>query len=126
MNEIKMTSLRLPYPPSVNAYWLQSGKRKYISKRGRLFKQAVADYVSENNIIKFGGAELAVNIRLFPRSKILMDIDNCCKAILDSCQDAGIFDDDQQITKLVVERGGQIKGGGCAVFIMEREEHDQL
>jgi Holliday junction resolvase RusA-like endonuclease len=50
-----------------------------------------------------------------------MDIDNCLKAILDSCQDAGIFDCDSQVQRLTVERGETIKFGGCQVFIKVKE-----
>jgi len=111
--------LDLPYPPSVNAYWLQSGRRKYISKRGVAFKQAVAEYVIMNNTPKLGAIRLQMDIILRPRSKKLMDIDNCAKAILDSLQDAGVFDDDSQVWKLTIERGIQKSGGGCVVMIME-------
>jgi crossover junction endodeoxyribonuclease RusA len=112
-----MIHLRLPYPPSINAYWLTSGRRKYISKRGVVFKLAVQDYVIEHCIPKLGDVDLEVDVILHPRSKKLMDIDNCLKAILDSCQDAGIFDDDSQVQRLTVERGEKIKFGGCQVFI---------
>ena len=30
-----------------------------------------------------------------------------------------IYDDDQQVWKLIVERGEKIKGGGCQVTIKE-------
>jgi crossover junction endodeoxyribonuclease RusA len=112
-----MIHLKLPYPPSINAYWLTSGRRKYISKRGVAFKLAVQDYVIEHCIPKLGDVDLEVDVILHPRSKKLMDIDNCLKAILDSCQDAGIFDDDSQVQRLTVERGEAIKFGGCQVFI---------
>lgn len=112
-----MIYLALPYPPSINAYWLTSGRRKYISKRGVAFKLAVQDYVIEHCLPKLGGADIEMEVVLHPRSKKLMDIDNCLKAILDSCQDAGIFDCDSQVQRLTVSRGEQIKNGGCQVFI---------
>lgn len=121
-----MTSviLTLPYPPSVNVYWRKRGKVTYLSQRGRLFKTAVAEYVAQHNIMKFGSSEVEVMIVLRPRRKAgFMDIDNCCKAVLDSCQDAGVFDDDNQVTKLTVERGTYIKGGACVVVVLERK-HD--
>jgi crossover junction endodeoxyribonuclease RusA len=114
-----MIVLKLPYPPSMNAYWLASGHRRYISKRGMKFKQAVVDYVQEYNISKLGNIPLEIEIWLHPRSKQLMDIDNCVKPILDACQDAGIFDDDVQVEELLVKRGFSKKGGGCTVFIDE-------
>jgi len=114
-----MITLRLPYPPSMNAYWLASGHRRYISKRGQLFKKAVVDYVLEHRIPKLSDIPLAVTVILHPRSKKLMDVDNCLKPILDACQDAGIFNDDVQVQFLLVTRGDLKKGGGCTVMIKE-------
>jgi len=61
--------LMLPYPPSVNTYWRANGNRRFISKAGVIFKKAVADYVSENNVPKLGTARLSVCIIVCPRSK---------------------------------------------------------
>jgi Holliday junction resolvase RusA-like endonuclease len=47
-----------------------------------------------------------------------LDIDNVCKAILDSMNGI-LYTDDQQVWKLSVERGEKIKGGGCQVTISE-------
>ena len=64
-----------------------------------------------------GSQSLMVHIILQPRNKKLMDIDNCAKAILDSLEHAGIFNSDVQVQKLLIERGEQVKGGGCQVMI---------
>ena len=109
--------LELPYPPSINNYWIASGHRRFISKRGVLFRQAVAEYVIEHGVPKLGDQALSVHIVLRPRSKKLMDIDNCAKAILDACEHAGIFDSDVQVEKLLIERGLPMKNGGCVVLI---------
>ena len=111
-----MLTLNFPYPPSVNAYWLQSGKRRYISKRGVEFKKAVKEICQD--LPSFNDRALSIEIVLFPRDKRLLDIDNCCKAILDSMNGI-MYDDDQQVWKLSVERGPKIKGGGCQVTISE-------
>jgi len=115
--------LYLPYPPSVNNYWITSGNRKFLSKRGREFKEQVAAYVIDNKIPKLGEMAVQIDIILRPRNKRLMDIDNSCKAILDSIQDAGIIDDDSQVWKLTVERGITHTGGSCVVMIEEYKEH---
>jgi len=112
-----MITLRLPYPPSINAYWLASGHRRYISARGQAFKKAVVEHVLECKTPKLGDMSLKVTIYLYPQSKKLMDIDNCIKPILDACQDAGIFDDDVQVQALHVYRSIPIKKGGCMVLI---------
>lgn len=117
-----MLILYLPYPPSVNAYWLTSGRRKYLSKRGRDFKEQVQEYVIANQVPKLGDIPIQVDIILRPRSKKLMDIDNCAKAVLDSLQDAGVFDNDSQVWKLTIERGIKHTGGSCVVMIDEYKE----
>lgn len=114
-----MLTLTLPYFVSVNAYWLQSGKRRYISKRGVEFKKSVAAIFAASGHKGFGSAPVELNVVLFPRDKRLMDIDNAAKCICDSLQDAGVFDDDQQVWKITIERGEKIKGGGCQVTICE-------
>jgi crossover junction endodeoxyribonuclease RusA len=116
-----MLILNLPYPPSVNSYWRANGHRRFISKEGVAFKQAVADYVIENNIEKLGDAPLSVFISLFPRDKRRTDIDNRIKAVLDSLQDCGVYDDDTQVQFLTVMRMETVKGGKCVVVI-ERDE----
>ena len=112
-----MITLDLPYPPSINNYWIASGHRRFISKRGQEFRQAVWIECLQRRVPKLGSQSLMVHIVLKPRNKKLMDIDNCAKAILDSLEHAGIFESDVQVQKLLIERGEQIKGGGCQVMI---------
>ena len=120
-----MLILYLPYPPSVNAYWLTSGRRKYLSKRGRDFKEQVQEYVIANQVPKLGDIPIQVDIILRPRSKKLMDIDNCGKAICDSLN-GYLYEDDQQVWKITIERAEKIKGGGCVVTVKEYSKHDSL
>lgn len=112
-------TLTLPYPVSVNAYWLASGKRRYISKRGVEFKKKVKELYIESGHAGFGSSPVELNVMLFPRDNRLMDIDNMLKCLGDSLQDAGAFDDDQQVWKITIERGNKIKGGGCTVTVTE-------
>ena len=112
-----MLIFKLPYPPSVNTYWRNFRGRMVISKRGREFKKYVSEYVIENNIEKLGDAKLWVSMVLYPRGKRLMDIDNCIKPVLDALQDAGVFDDDQQVEMLSIKRGEVIKGGGISIIV---------
>jgi crossover junction endodeoxyribonuclease RusA len=114
-----MITLELPYPVSVNAYWLASGTRRYISKRGRDFKNSVAEIWKGSGHDGFGDSPVELNVILHPRDKRLMDIDNMLKCLGDSLQDAGCFTDDQQVWKITIQRGAQKKGGGCVVTIKE-------
>lgn len=114
-----MISLELPYPVSVNAYWLTSGKRRYISKRGVEFKRFVAEIWQQSGHEGFGDKPVELTVYLYPRDSRLMDIDNMLKCLGDSLQDAGAFHDDQQVWKITVERGPRKKGGGCHVTVKE-------
>lgn len=111
-----MIILHLPYPPSVNNYWIASGHRRFISKRGKEFKEFVTKYCDEKKVKSYGAHDVRVTIILHPRSKILMDIDNCSKAILDSLEGI-VYDDDKQVVQLRLQRGHLKKGGGCTVCI---------
>jgi crossover junction endodeoxyribonuclease RusA len=112
-----MLVLNLPLPPSVNSYRTIFRNRMGISKAGREFKSQVSDYVVEYKVPKLGKARLEMKIVLYPRDKRKQDIDNRIKALWDALGDAGVFDDDEQIDVLVIERGEIKKGGGCLVLI---------
>jgi crossover junction endodeoxyribonuclease RusA len=111
--------LELPFPPSMNTYWRNFRGRTVLSKAGRQFKADVADYIVNNNIPKFGDRKLKVTMILRPRDKRKVDIDNRIKAVFDSLEDAGVFDDDFQIDHLEMIRGEPIKGGLIRVLIEE-------
>lgn len=114
-----MIFLNLPFPPSMNTYWRNFRGRTVISKAGRAFKAAVADYVVEYRVPKLGESKLRISMVLFPRDKRKIDIDNRIKSVLDALQDAGVFDDDFQVDELSIVRGKPIKGGAIRVLIEE-------
>jgi crossover junction endodeoxyribonuclease RusA len=107
----------LPLPPSINHYWGQSGHRRYVSKAGVAFKEKVAEYVIDYKVPKLGTARIAMSVVLFPKDRRKQDIDNRIKALWDALADAGVFDNDEQIDTLFIERGEIKKGGGCRVYI---------
>ena len=113
-----MIVLNLPFPPSVNTYYRRGAHATYMSKQGREYKAAVADYIAESGTPKLGAARLSMEIVLWPKDKRKYDIDNRIKAIQDSLQDAGVFDDDEQIDQINIYRGdGVVKGGQARVLI---------
>ena len=112
-----MIMFDLPLPPSVNHYWGQHGHRRYVSKAGVAFKEQVAEYVIDYRVPKLGTARLAMTVVLFPKDRRKQDIDNRIKALWDALADAGVFDNDEQIDTLFIERGEIKKGGGCRVYI---------
>jgi crossover junction endodeoxyribonuclease RusA len=112
-----MIVLNLPLPPSVNHYWGTHGHRRYVSKAGVLFKEQVSDYVAEYRVPKLGAERLEMKVVLYPKDRRKQDIDNRIKALWDALADAGVFDNDEQIDILLVERGEIKKGGGALVMI---------
>lgn len=112
-----MIVLNLPLPPSVNSYRTIFRNRMGISKAGKEFKAKVSDYVVEYRVPKLGSARLEMKVVLYPRDRRKQDIDNRIKALWDALGDAGVFDDDEQIDVLIVERGEIKKGGACLVMI---------
>lgn len=79
-----------------------------------IFKAAVAQACKD--LQGFGNHPVELSIILHPRDKRLMDIDNCGKALCDSLQ-GYLYDNDQQVCKITIERGEKIKGGGCEVTV---------
>ena len=115
--------LELPFPPSVNTYWRNFRGRTVLSKAGRDYKAMVADYVATHNIPKYGAAKLKITMILRPKDKRKIDIDNRIKCVLDSLQDAGVFDDDFQVDELHVYRGEKVSGGQLLLTIEVLDAH---
>jgi len=111
--------LELPFPPSVNTYYRRGAHATYMSKAGREYKQAVAEYIASGDFPKMGTKRLAVSMVVWPRDRRIFDIDNRIKSVLDSLQDAGLFDDDSQIDELSIYRGSQIVPGGSIKVMIE-------
>jgi crossover junction endodeoxyribonuclease RusA len=113
-------------PPSVNTYWRNFRGRTVLSKGGRDYKIAIQEYVTVNNLPKFGQERLKASITIFPRDKRKQDLDNRLKSLLDSLQDAGLYEDDSQFDKIYISRGIIKKGGGCTITIstLNRTEHE--
>jgi crossover junction endodeoxyribonuclease RusA len=117
-----LVTLRLPLPPSVNSYWHSWRGRTVLSKAGRDYKKTIKEYVAENNLPKFGAARLFAYITVFPKDRRKIDIDNRLKSLLDSLQDAGLFDDDEQFDEITIARGVIKKGGECTIVVATLNE----
>lgn len=118
-----MTTITLPYPPSINAYWRNVGGRVLISANGRRYRRAVGDAV----LLGIGAGQiaaeplpgrLAVLVEAAPPDRRKRDLDNITKALLDALTHAGVWLDDSQIDDLRIVRRGPERGGCVVVHVM--------
>jgi len=107
--------LYLPFPPTVNNYYVKTSRGVFISQKGRKFRDIVHSAVVE----QLGGAvaidsRMLVEIVLFPPDKRRRDVDNYNKALLDALTHAGVWEDDSLIDQLFIYRGTVQKKPGQA------------
>lgn len=116
--------LTLPFPPSVNTYWRAPNKgplkgRHLISADGRKYQSAACVAIIEQlrRLPKPSAEPAAVEILLFPPDARRRDIDNYCKALFDALTHAGLWEDDSQVKRMLVEWGPTVKGGRVEISI---------
>lgn len=114
-----MTTITLPWPPSVNHYWRTWRGRMLISRRGRAYREHVGAILRAAGVAPLAGS-LAVHVELYPPDRRIRDVDNTFKAIGDSLQHGGAFHDDSQIVWLLIEKAEVAPGGKVVVCIAER------
>lgn len=113
-----MIAMTLPLPPSVNCYYGSCGNRRFIRKPGLVFRQKVAEIVSELNLKKLEG-RVSLFVAVYPASKKVHDLDNRAKSLQDALTHAGVWLDDSQIDDLHLVRREVIKGGQVKIVITE-------
>ncbi|EFG3327626.1 RusA family crossover junction endodeoxyribonuclease, partial [Escherichia coli] len=104
--------LILPFPPSVNTYWRHPNKgafagKSLISAAGRKFQSAACAAIVEQlrRLPKPTSAPASVEIVLFPPDNRSRDLDNYNKALFDALTHAGVWEDDSQVKRMLVEWG---------------------
>jgi crossover junction endodeoxyribonuclease RusA len=126
-----MITLVLPYCPSVNNY--KAVGRIKRTKSGKIYqcrfntKQTMGyfyevylywhQYMQHNSFPGFADATISVEVDVYPPDKRKRDLDGVVKVLLDSMQHAKIYDDDCQISRLLVTRMAIIDEGKIIVRI---------
>ncbi|EOT1503432.1 RusA family crossover junction endodeoxyribonuclease [Enterobacter hormaechei] len=120
--------LVLPFPPSVNTYWRAPNKgplkgRHLISAKGRAYQSAACVAIVEQLrfLPKPSTAPAAVEIILYPPDERRRDIDNYNKALFDALTHAGIWEDDCQVQRMLVEWGPKVRGGRVEISITRHQ-----
>ena len=117
-----MTTITLPWPPSVNRYWRHpsTGRlagRHLISSDGRKYREQVAAMTMLQTNAHYAGS-LIVDITANRPDNRRRDLDNLLKAILDSLTHAGIWGDDSQIIDLRIKWGEKVvPDGSVEIYI---------
>lgn len=115
MNKVTIT---LPFPPSVNTYYAVVRGRKILSKKGREYKKETFSLIAESGSANRAmTGRLQVAVRLTPPDRRSRDIDNYCKALLDAITNAGVWGDDSQIKRIVIDMAEPAKPGMAEVSI---------
>jgi len=112
-----LVTFTIPYPPSVNhLYGRTRFGSSYIKPEGKQFYALTAMLISKH-AGAFPSQRLSVAIKMLPPDKRKRDLDNVLKAILDSVTKAGVWNDDSQIDRLLIERANVIKNGSVTMTI---------
>ena len=111
-----VSTLTLPWPPSVNHYWRSFQGRVLISKAGREYRDLVSLMAGAHRPCL---GRLAVEIVAHPPDHRRRDLDNIAKAMLDAMQHAGLYEDDSQIDRITITRGKIMPDGVVSVVVSE-------
>jgi crossover junction endodeoxyribonuclease RusA len=92
----------LPFPPSVNRYYRHVGYRTLLSREGREYRSSVLSLLAGRVQQPLSGP-LQAELHLYPPDRRRRDWDNFQKGIWDSLQHAGVYLDDSQVKRAIIE-----------------------
>jgi crossover junction endodeoxyribonuclease RusA len=111
--------LFLPFPPTVNNYYVKTKRGVFISQKGRKYRDEVLKAVLEQAGGDTIDSNMLVEVILFPPDKRKRDVDNYNKALLDALTQAELWEDDSLIDQLFNYRGVTKKGGQVYIRITD-------
>ena len=124
-----MIDLSLPYPPTVNHYWIRThnGTGLAIGKPGRAFRERVAWAALEHPELKLGAKQWdIIIISVYPPDRRRRDLDNILKALLDALQHAGALEDDSQLDQILLVRKGVVAEGKVVVRLQNSADEQRI
>ncbi len=108
----------LPWPPSINHYYLRMRSGIIISKKGISYRDLTFFTCRSIDESFINNERLSMLIYAYPPDKRRRDLDNPLKCLLDSLQKAKVYKDDAQIDELHIVRMPDILGK-VIVYIKE-------
>lgn len=118
-------NLRLPYPPSINHYYVRTNKGMAIKPEGKWYRQQVGLLVAIARLPRkfLGNEKVQVTIHAFTPDRIPRDVDNILKCLLDALTDAHVWGNDKQVYDLHITKDYDIqKKGYVEVTVSEIKE----
>ena len=113
-------SFYLPFPPTVNNYYVKTQRGVFISHKGRKFRDEAMDEIhAQLDGLDIITTPMLVEVVLFVPDKRVRDLDNYMKGLLDSITQANVWTDDSLIDQLFVYRGEICKNGRALVKIYD-------
>ncbi|MFH1011488.1 MAG: RusA family crossover junction endodeoxyribonuclease [bacterium] len=100
----------LPWPPSVNNLYVNVGKARRLTQRGKDYCELVAELLLEQGITKRFSKDrrLGIEITAWPPDKRIRDLDNLLKAPCDAMKKAKLYPDDSQFNHILIHKGGEV------------------
>jgi len=118
-------TFRLEYPPTANNLFRTLTKgplagRRVLTGEAQAYRKGVGQQLVAQRVPRrVLTGKLTVKIVVRPPDRRARDLDNVCKAILDSLKVAELFADDSDIDELYVVRGTPQKPGHVVVSVAE-------
>ena len=109
--------LFLPFPPTINNYYVKTRNGQFISMKGKKFRAEAEAEVREQFPFSALDGSLLVEVILHMPDKRRRDLDNYMKPLLDALTLAGVWEDDSQIDQLAIYRGTNTFGGSVRMRI---------
>lgn len=104
--------LNLPWVPSYGTYYRQTQRSKYITDKGKKYRELVAAECASQSAMNLRiESNVEFSVIMYPPDRRIRDFDNHLKALQDALTHCGVWVDDSAIDQMHVYRGVTIPKG---------------
>jgi crossover junction endodeoxyribonuclease RusA len=113
---LSVIELKLPFPPSANAYWRYVQGRVLVSARAKAYKRAIGYLCLTQNIQALDG-KLQACVRFYPPDRRRRDGHNLSKVLFDALEGYLYQNDSQLIDVRLILMDDIVTNGLCCLKI---------